>query len=43
MLWDAKTLHDAHNSYVERSGSMKAMVVSLLSSDSFAYRIKSEN
>jgi hypothetical protein len=35
---DAKTLQDAHKAYLEKEGSMKALVVSLLSSDSFIYR-----
>jgi len=42
-LGDAKTLQEAHNAYVGSDGSMKALVVSLLSSDSFIYRIKNEN
>src|SRR5205085_1213979 len=37
-LDDAPTLLDAEKAYVESSGSMKALVVSLLSSDSFLYR-----
>jgi hypothetical protein len=41
-LGDAKTLQEAHKAYVERDGSMKALVVSLLSSDSFIYRAKSK-
>jgi hypothetical protein len=39
-LGDAKTLQDAHKPYVESNGSMKELVVSLLSSDSFIYRTK---
>ena len=39
-LGDAKTLQEAHKAYVESDGSMKALVVSLLSSDSFIYRAK---
>jgi len=39
-LGDAKALQDAHKAYVESDGSMKAMVISLLSSDSFKYRAK---
>jgi len=35
---DAKTLQDANRAYSESGGSMKALVVSLLSSDSFLYR-----
>lgn len=38
MLSDSKTLIDADNAYVESGGSFKAVVVSLLSSDSFLYR-----
>ena len=41
-LGDAKTLQEAHKAYVEGDGSMKALVVSLLSSDSFIYRAKIE-
>lgn len=41
-LGDAKTLQEAHKAYVESDGSMKALVVSLLSSDSFIYRAKIE-
>ena len=35
---DAKTLQDANRAYEESQGSMKALVVSLLTSDSFLYR-----
>jgi hypothetical protein len=35
---DAKTLRDANEAYSKSGGSMKALVVSLLSSDSFLYR-----
>lgn len=38
MLSDAKTLIEADRAYVESGGSFKAVVVSLLSSDSFRYR-----
>lgn len=38
MLSDAKTLIDADKAYVESGGSFKAVVVSLLTSDSFMYR-----
>ncbi len=38
MLSDSKTLIDADRAYVESGGSFKAVVVSLLSSDSFLYR-----
>ena len=37
-LGDAKTLQDAHLAYTERDGSMQALVLSLLSSDSFMLR-----
>jgi hypothetical protein len=37
-LRDAVTLREAHTAYVESQGSMKTLVVSLLSSDSFLYR-----
>lgn len=33
-LGDAKTLQDAHKAYFDSNGSMKTLVVSLLSSDS---------
>jgi len=36
---DAQTLQDADRAYVESSGSMDALIVSLLSSDSFLYRM----
>jgi len=35
---DAQTLRDAHDAYVQSQGSMKAVVTSLLSSDSFLFR-----
>ena len=35
---DAKTLQEADRQYVASGGSIKALVVSLLSSDSFLYR-----
>ena len=38
----AKTLRDAHKAYVDGNGSMKALVVSLRSSNSFVYRAKSD-
>ena len=41
-LGDAKTLQEAHKAYVESDGSMKSLVVSLLSSDSIIYRAKIE-
>ena len=39
-LGDAKTLQEAHKAYVQSDGSMEALVLSLLSSDSFLYRAK---
>ena len=42
-LGDAKTLQEAHKAYVHSDGSMQALVVSLLSSDSFIYRAKSSD
>ncbi len=38
-LSDAKALQDADRAYVESGGSFKALVVSLLTSDAFLYRI----
>jgi Protein of unknown function (DUF1588)/Protein of unknown function (DUF1585)/Protein of unknown function (DUF1592) len=38
LLSDAQTLYDADQAYVNNNGSFKAVVVSLLSSDSFIYR-----
>ena len=37
-LGDAKTLQDAHTAYSKSNGSMKALVVSLMTSDSFCQR-----
>lgn len=37
-LRDAATLREAHSQYVKSQGSIKALVASLLSSDSFLYR-----
>ena len=37
-LGDAQTLRDADRAYVESGGSMKALIKSLLTSDSFLYR-----
>jgi hypothetical protein len=37
-LGDAKTLQDAYQAYVDSNGSMKSLVISLMSSDSFIYR-----
>tara|TARA_B100001964_G_scaffold239365_1_gene306660 strand:- start:163 stop:2127 length:1965 start_codon:yes stop_codon:yes gene_type:complete len=39
-LGDAKTLQEAHKAYLDADGSMEALVISLLSSDSFLYRAK---
>ncbi len=41
-LGDAKTLQEAHSAYVKSNGSMKELVISLLSSDSFIYRVQPE-
>ena len=38
LLSDSQTLIQADQAYVESGGSFKAVVVSLLSSDSFLYR-----
>ncbi|MBT6167194.1 MAG: DUF1588 domain-containing protein [Verrucomicrobia bacterium] len=38
MLSDSKTLIEAEEAYLNNSGSFKALVISLLSSDSFLYR-----
>ena len=38
MLSDSKTLIEAEKAYQDNGGSFKALVVSLLSSDSFLYR-----
>ena len=38
MLSDSKTLIEADRAYVENGGSFKAVVIALLSSDSFLYR-----
>ena len=37
-LADAATLQDADRAYVQSGGSFRALVISLLSSDSFRYR-----
>lgn len=37
-LSDARTLQEADKSYLESGGSFKALVLSLLTSDSFLYR-----
>jgi len=41
-LRDARTLQEANRAYEESGGSYKALIVSLLSSDSFLYRINPE-
>lgn len=38
LLSDSKTLIDAENAYIENGGSFRAMLISLLTSDSFIYR-----
>ena len=38
MLSDSQTLIDADRSYVQSGGSFKAVIISLLTSDSFIYR-----
>jgi hypothetical protein len=38
MLSDSKTLVEAEQAYLQSGGSFQALVVSLLSSDSFLYR-----
>ena len=38
MLSDSRTLIEAEEAYLASGGSFKALVVSLLSSDSFIYR-----
>ena len=38
MLSDSKTLIDADKAYIESGGSFKAVIISLLTSDSFLYR-----
>jgi hypothetical protein len=38
MLSDSKTMIDADQAYVKSGGSFKAVIVSLLTSDSFMYR-----
>ena len=43
MLSDSKTLIDADNAYVNSGGSFRAVIVSLLTSDSFIYRKDSES
>jgi hypothetical protein len=41
-LGDARTLQQAHKAYVDSDGSMEALVISLLSSDSFIYRAQKD-
>jgi hypothetical protein len=43
LLSDSQTLIDADNAYLQSGGSFKAVVVSLLTSDSFIYRKKLGN
>ena len=42
-LGDAATLQDAHRAYRESDGSFQALVISLLSSDSFIYRVSASS
>ena len=42
MLSDSQTLIEADRAYVQHGGSFKAVIVSLLSSDSFRYRKSSK-
>ena len=42
MLSDSQTLIEADRAYVQNGGSFKAVIVSLLSSDSFRYRKSSK-
>ncbi|WP_145392043.1 DUF1588 domain-containing protein [Stieleria neptunia] len=41
-LHDAPVLQDAHRAYKESGGSMNALITSLLTSDAFLYRTRSE-
>ena len=43
MLSDSKTLIDAEQAYLSNDGSFDAVIVSLLTSDSFIYRKAVEN
>jgi hypothetical protein len=43
VLSDSKTLIDADQAYVQSGGSFDAVIVSLLTSDSFIYRKRAEN
>jgi hypothetical protein len=38
MLSDSQTLMNAEKAYLDNNGSFKAVVISLLTSDSFIYR-----
>ena len=38
VLSDAKTLIDAEKAYLDNAGSFDAVIISLLTSDSFLYR-----
>ena len=42
-LSDSKTLIDAEQEYIDSNGSFDAVIVSLLTSDSFIYRKAIEN
>lgn len=42
-LNDAPVLQEAHRAYKENGGSMKALLTSLLTSDAFLYRTRSES
>jgi hypothetical protein len=42
-LGDAASLRRAHEDYVKSDGSMQALIVSLLTSDSFLYRVPVPN
>jgi len=41
-LGDARTLQHAHKAYQQSDGSMEALIISLLSSDSFIYRVSNK-
>ncbi len=42
-LGDAASLQAAHKAYRDTNGSMKELIVTLLTSESFLYRVKTEN
>ena len=42
-LGDAKTVQAAHKAYRDSGGSMKALIVSLLTSESFLFRVPPTN